>query len=111
MIIVIHNPLVVHCLRSDFDVYIGREHKRFPQGSIWGNPFHLHDESKREEVLQDYFEWLKYQDHLLIKIPELKGKRLGCHCYPKLCHGLVLADLANGTNYYLKGKENEIKII
>ena len=89
------HPFVVHCKRSNFDVYIGRKHKDFPEGSKWGNPFFLSDESKRDEVLAKYIDWLYHQDDLLAALPELKGKTLGCWCSPKKCHGDVLAELAN----------------
>ncbi len=29
------------------------------------------------------------------KLPELKGKILGCWCAPEACHGDILAELAN----------------
>lgn len=81
--------------RVPYDVYIGR-------GSIWGNPFSHMDGTKalykvetREEAIQRYREWILQQPDLLKRIPELKGKVLCCFCYPKPCHGDVLADLAN----------------
>ena len=87
---------VVHFKKSDHDVYIGR-------GSIWGNPFtHLTTETKaqfivatREEAIEGYRKWIKTQPELMKKIPELKGKILGCWCKPKSCHCDVLAELAN----------------
>jgi hypothetical protein len=89
------HPLVVHCMKEKFDVYVGRKQKNFPEGSKWGNPFYLSDESKREEVLDKYINWLMTKDELLNQIHELKGKKLGCWCAPKLCHAEILAKLAN----------------
>lgn len=83
------NP--VHCKRHTYDVYIGRP-------SVWGNPFKLgvHG-STREEVIAKYETWLLGKDNkwLRDKLPELKGKILGCWCAPKACHGDVLVRLAN----------------
>ena len=90
------HPLVVHCKREPFDIYVGRKHKTdFPEGSIWGNPFWLPDESQREVILAKYTTWLSTQDHLLQQIHTLKGKKLGCWCSPRNCHADVLAALAN----------------
>lgn len=96
------HPLVVHCKREPFDVYVGRKHKDFPLGSKWGNPFWLKDESERARILNQYRLWLNEQDHLLLQIiPELKGKRLGCWCAPKDCHADVLAELANDDSFII----------
>jgi hypothetical protein len=32
---------------------------------------------------------------LLARLPELRGKVLGCWCHPEQCHGDTLAELAN----------------
>ena len=49
----------------------------------------------REEAVEKYREWIQTQPELLKRIPELKGKTLGCFCKPKSCHGDVLVELAN----------------
>ena len=79
---------VVHCRRSKYDVYIGRPGK-------WGNPFKLENGDDRETVLKKYREWLLQQTDLLDQLHELRGKVLGCWCKPQLCHGDVLAELAD----------------
>jgi hypothetical protein len=79
----------VHCKRESFDVYIGRPSKR-------GNPFRLGRESDRAEVLARYEQWISAQPELLSQVHELRGKTLGCRCAPKLCHGDILARLADG---------------
>ena len=88
---------VVHCQRDSYDVYIGRP-------SEWGNPFtHIRDrETKaehlvrnREEAISKYREWILQQPHLLAKLETLRGKKLGCWCKPKSCHGDVLIQLLN----------------
>ena len=86
---------VVHCKKERYDVYIGRP-------SIWGNPF-SHKENTlaafktktSEEAVKKYEEWVLTQQNLLEKLPELKGKILGCWCSPLQCHGDVLYRLAN----------------
>lgn len=80
---------VVHCKRSEYDVYIGRP-------GPFGNPFTIGKDGSREEVVEKYAEWVLTQPELLAKIKaELNGKVLGCWCAPKLCHGDILTELAN----------------
>ena len=84
---------VVHCKKSDYDVYIGRPSK-------WGNPY-SHKErtiaeyrvSNRDEAIQKYEGWILNQPRLMGSLHELKGKTLGCWCAPKLCHGNILVKL------------------
>jgi len=89
---------VVHCRKSEFDVYIGRPSK-------WGNPFKIKKGEDRETVINRYRAWLLQQTKLLGEIDELHGKVLGCWCKPELCHGDVLAELANAK----AGKHNKKK--
>ena len=84
---------VVHCKKSEYDIYIGRPSK-------WGNPFsHLDGTSakykvgSRTEAIHKYEEWIVTQPHLMADLLELRGKVLGCWCSPKLCHGNILAQL------------------
>lgn len=82
---------VVHCKREEYDVYIGRPSK-------WGNPFRMRDKSdeERKRVISQYEEWLFQQPKLMTAIrEELAGKRLGCWCAPKPCHGDILAMFAD----------------
>lgn len=90
---------VVHFKKDEFDVYIGR-------GSKWGNPFtHISNRKTlakyvvgtRTEAILAYKEWITNGDgqYLLQDLSELKGKRLGCWCHPKPCHGDVLKELVN----------------
>jgi len=79
----------VHCKRESYDVYIGRPGE-------WGNPFVIGKDGTREDVITKYREWLHAQPELVAKARrELRGKRLGCWCAPKACHGDVLAEIAN----------------
>lgn len=79
---------VVNLNKSPYDVYIGRPSK-------WGNKFTIGPDGTRAEVIQKYREWIMTQPELLNSLHELKGKKLGCYCHPKSCHGNVLAELTN----------------
>lgn len=89
---------VVHCKKEGFDIYIGR-------GSLWGNPF-SHKQGtlakkvvgSRKEAIEKYEEYLLSNEELMSKLPELKGKILGCWCSPSSCHGDVLIRYANGPS-------------
>lgn len=80
---------VVHCKQAPYDVYIGRP-------GPWGNPFVIGSDGTREEVVEKYAEWLMSQPELVARVRrELKGKVLGCWCYPELCHGNILVEITN----------------
>lgn len=79
---------VVHCKKSNFDVYIGRPSK-------WGNPFVIGRDGSREEVIKKYEDWVLKNVDLIASINELKNKVLGCWCKPNSCHGDVLAKICN----------------
>jgi hypothetical protein len=87
---------VVHNLHDEFDVYIGRDMPEHGiRGSKWGNPFIILDESdgERERVIDAYRDWIVAQPDLMGSLEELRGKRLGCWCAPRHCHGDVLVEL------------------
>ena len=93
---------------QDCDVYIGR---RMTMGgwnlpaSPWANPFTARECGSRAGAARRYEEWLKNErPDLLARLPELRGKRLGCWCKPDACHGDVLARLADGGPSMLSGK-------
>lgn len=79
---------VVNTRKEKCDVYIGR-------GSIWGNPFKISDTCTREQACAKFREWLPKQPRLMEALHSLKGKKLGCFCKPKECHGDFLCELAN----------------
>ncbi|WOL22678.1 hypothetical protein [Escherichia phage vB_EcoM_JNE01] len=94
-------PIVVNKYKEQYDVYIGR-------GSKWGNPFtHIKDkETKAEFIVATREESIeKFRDYILERIEkgevqidellELAGKRLGCFCKPKSCHGDVLVEIVS----------------
>src|SRR5262245_23796786 len=84
------HPLVVHCKREPFDIYIGRPSK-------WGNPFVIGRDGTRMQVVERYEQWLLEQPELLAAIGELDGATLGCWCAPHPYHNNVLARLAVTT--------------
>lgn len=94
---------VVNVKRGEsYDVYIGRT---MPGGKYvnrgWGNPF------RAPQAIERYKEWIQHQPALLARLPELRGKVLGCWCAPDgglpgnldgtVCHGEILAALADAT--------------
>ena len=82
----VFRPKVVHCRLHVFDVYIGRPGE-------WGNPFEIGKDGTRKQVIAKYRDYIQGRPDLLGKLSTLKGKRLGCWCAPRACHGDVLADL------------------
>ena len=80
--------MVVHCKKEKYDIYIGRP-------SIWGNPFKISDGIARLDSIDLYRHWLLKKPNLLAKLPDLRGKVLGCYCSPLACHGDVLEYFAN----------------
>ena len=85
---------VVHWEKEPYDVYIGRWHPKIRINSKWSNPFKIGKDGSREEVIAKFRQWIYTQPNLMVQLPELKGKTLGCWCKPHACHGDVLAELA-----------------
>ena len=85
---------VVNKYKEPYDVYIGR-------GSIWGNPYSHKAGTKAEFVVDSVDQAIsEYKKHLwreiksgqktIQQLKDLNGKRLGCFCKPKQCHGDVI---------------------
>lgn len=77
-------------------VFINKE--RYPkQSSIWANPFKITKDLSREEVINQYKNYilqkLENDINLQYKLFELKGKNLGCWCHPDQCHGDILLEM------------------
>lgn len=84
-----NHPLVVHCQKAPYDVYVGRP-------SEWGNPFRIGRDGTRAEVLLKYRDWLaKHPEIIEAAKEQLRGKTLGCWCAPEACHADILAEVAN----------------
>ncbi len=79
---------VVNLNNEEYDARIDRRTR-------WGNPFKITKKMTREDSIANYENWILRQHSLLMQLYVLKGKRLGCHCKPKACHGDVLAKLAD----------------
>lgn len=85
------HPLVVNIRKTDrYDVLITR-------ATMWGNPFVITPDCSRREAIAQYEEYLTSRPDLMVVVPTLRGKILGCWCAPLPCHGDVLARLANGS--------------
>lgn len=89
--------LVVHCKKSNYDVYIGRPNPAIQNSDgRWGNPFKIGATMDRAKVIQEYRKWILSKPELVAQVKkELKGKILACWCSPLACHGDVLAEIAN----------------
>lgn len=88
---------VVHCKKSEYDIYIGRPSK-------WGNPFSWlpntlaqYRVSDRQESLSKYREYVLNSPELIGSLPDLKDKVLGCWCNPLPCHGDILIELIESS--------------
>ena len=75
---------------QDCDVYIGRA--QYQGGwslpaSPWANPFRANSDRKISvhDVCLKYEEYLLARPQLLVKLPDLRGKTLGCWCIRALC--------------------------
>jgi hypothetical protein len=82
---------VVHVRKAphyDLYIYIGRP-------SVWGNLYRVGVDGDRETCIKMYAAWVQTRPDLLARLPELRGKVLGCYCKPAACHGDVLAELAD----------------
>lgn len=84
---------VVNIHRTDCDVYIGRAGRG--HDGYFGNPFRLTAEWERGEVLTQYAVWfyerVEKDPEFRRRVLALRGKRLGCFCKPKPCHGDIIA--------------------
>lgn len=100
------NAVVVNLRRVSYDVYIGRAGHGLD--GYFGNPIRfgrvcpvcsdIHEEDERADLLRCFEVWARariardpaYRE----RVRALHGKRLGCFCAPKTCHGDILARLA-----------------
>jgi hypothetical protein len=63
--------------------------------SDWANPFLMGQDGNRDEICDKYEIFYGLKSSLHNKIRGLKGKALGCHCYPQRCHGDFLKKKAD----------------
>lgn len=86
----------------DFDdvVYVGRAMHRggwHLAASPLANPFRPGRDGTREEVVAAFREYILGRPDLLTRLPDLRGRRLGCWCVPLPCHAQVIAELADAS--------------
>jgi hypothetical protein len=77
-----------------------KDNNRFQQidrWSDWGNPFLISGDGDRDTVCESFKIYFNLKLELKSKVKQLKGKALGCHCYPLRCHGEHLKHLADGN--------------
>jgi hypothetical protein len=87
------------------NIYIGRkgvvfiDKLRFPkEDSIFANPYKLDEINTRDIVIEKYRTYIleKMKDQNFVnELKKLKGKNLGCWCFPEKCHGDVLVEYVN----------------
>ena len=91
--------LVVNIFKDSYDVYIGRAGKG--QDGYFGNPVRLKEGESKGSTLKEYkryfYNRLAIDPEFKKKILELKGKKLGCFCYPKPCHGDIIKEYLDGS--------------
>lgn len=64
---------------------------RIDRNSIWGNPFVLDEDGDRETVIANYADYLTKKPSLRkLTHQSLRGRIMGCWCYPEPCHGHIL---------------------
>ena len=91
-------------MADENNVYIGRagvvfvEGSRFPKTtSKFANPYKIGKDGTRDEVIEKYELHIKAKlerdASLQTELINLKGKNLGCWCFPEPCHGNVLLKL------------------
>ena len=77
-----------------------KDNERYQQidrWSDWGNPFLIGGDGNRDTVCESFKIYFNLKLELKSKVKQLKGKALGCHCYPLRCHGEHLKQLADGN--------------
>ena len=80
---------VVNLRREAFDIYIGRAGK--DQDGYFGNPFSGGTREENIEMFEAYFHIrLAEDEEFKRRVHLLTGKKLGCFCKPKACHGDVI---------------------
>lgn len=97
-------------MEDENNVYIGRagivfiknektgNKERFPKiSSNFANPYKIGKDGTRNEIIKKYRIYieniLENNYSLQNELLNMRGKKLGCWCYPELCHGNVLLEL------------------
>ena len=99
---------VVNLKVEAYDVYIGRA--GHGQDGFFGNPFRLGAHESRGATLDRYKRYLWDNPDVLERLPELRGKTLGCFCKPQACHGdVIVACLEALTDEQIIARANQLK--
>jgi hypothetical protein len=72
---------------------------RIDRNSDWGNPFEMPADGDRDTVCDSYEIFFPRKFSLHNRIEELRGKVLGCWCYPQRCHGDFLASKVQSDDF------------
>lgn len=100
---------VVNILTDEYDVYIGRSNSHLGlEASVFQNIYRLEDYNNNRITVLELFRiaflkrvWM--DGDFKRKVEKLRGKRLGCYCKPKKCHGdLIVEYLRTGDIKSLK---------
>ena len=73
---------VVHVRKEPYDTYIGRSFMEFGE-SVWHNPFRVEPGCGRKCVIERYEAHVRSRPDLMARLPELRGRTLGCWCKPR----------------------------
>ena len=87
---------VVNLRKEPYDVYIGRAGKG--QDGYFGNPFDVrkHGKDALPLFIEYFHKRLTTDAEFHARVLALAGKKLGCFCAPRPCHGDVIATYVNG---------------
>jgi hypothetical protein len=58
----------------------------------WGNPYVVGEDGDRPTCIASFRVYFLRKRGLHERLGELKGKVLGCYCYPEACHGHELIE-------------------
>ena len=79
-------------------IYIGDAVRHTPyQRSPWFNPAKGR-KTDHDQAVNQYRSYILKRSDLLARLTELRGKVLGCWCYPKACHGNILIELGYSSS-------------
>ena len=91
------HTVVVNIKKEHFDVYIGRAGRG--EDGYLSNPFRIGQGTSREDAVKRFHGYfadrIERDSEFKRRVLALKGKKLGCFCKPKACHGDVIADWLN----------------
>lgn len=94
---------IVNVKNSRCDIYCGRP-------SIFSNPYKIGRDGTRNEVIEKYKNFfekkIRGDETFREKILSLKGKKLGCYCYPLRCHLEVIVKYLDGDMLKLEEFKN-----